>query len=192
MIRRSSKLPTYLTQSEIRQLFAAISNPRDRALFAVAYEYALRVGEIVLLDRDDIDLERGRIRIRRLKGGLSGERPIFRSLLPLLRQYLESRRDKRDALFVGLQGGLKKRRIQDLFRFYATEADLPADRRHVHVLRHSAAVHVLDAGEDIDFARDHLGHRSIQSTMTYAQISDTRRHRTMRRLERSREFSIPS
>jgi hypothetical protein len=81
---------------------------------------------------------------------------------------------------------------QDLFRFYALEADLPADRRHVHVLRHSAAAHVLDAGEDIDFARDHLGHRSIQSTMTYAQISDSRRHRTMRRLERSPQFPIPS
>jgi integrase len=87
-------------------------------------------------------------------------------LLPLLGQYLESRTDDVDALFVGLQGRLKKRRIQELFRFYATEADLPADRRHVHVLRHSAAVHVLDAGEDIDFAGDHLGHRSIQSTMT--------------------------
>ena len=74
----------------------------------------------------------------------------------------------------------------------ATEANLPANRRHVQVLRHSAAVHVLDAGEDIDFARDHLGHRSIQSTMTYAQISDARRNRKMRRLERSREFPIPS
>jgi hypothetical protein len=51
---------------------------------------------------------------------------------------------------------------------------------------------VLDAGEDIDFARDHLGHRSIQSTMTYAQLSDSRRHRTMRRLERSRDFPLPS
>src|SRR5262249_7490025 len=79
---------------------------------------------------------------------------IFRSLLPLLRQHLESRRDKGQALFTGLQGRLKKRRIQELFRFYATEADLPPDRRHVHVLRHSAAVHVLDAGEDIDFARE--------------------------------------
>src|SRR5690348_7433149 len=114
----------------------------------------------------------GRIRIRRLKGGLSGERPIFRNLLPLVRQYVESRRDNAEALFTGLRGRLKKRRIQELFRFYATEAGLPADRRHIHVLRHSAAVHVLDAGEDIDFARDHLGHRSIQSTMTYAQISD--------------------
>jgi integrase len=76
--------------------------------------------------------------------------------------------------------------------FAAIEADLPADRRHFHVLRHSAAVHVLDAGEDIDFARDHLGHRSIQSTMTYAQVSDARRNRKIRRLERSREFRIPS
>jgi hypothetical protein len=66
----------------------------------------------VFLNRDDIDLERGRIRIRRLKGGLSGERPIFRNLLPLLCQYLESRKDNNEALFVGLQGRLKKRRIQ--------------------------------------------------------------------------------
>jgi integrase len=77
MIARS-RLPSYLTQRQVRQLFATISNPRDRALFSLAYAYGLRVGEIVLLDRDDIDLERGRIRIRRLKGGLSGERPIFR------------------------------------------------------------------------------------------------------------------
>ena len=130
-----SGLPSYLTQKQVQQLFASISSPRDRTLFAVAYAYGLRVGEIVLLDRNDIDLERGRIRITRLKGGLSGERPIFRNLLPLLRQYLETRKDREAALFVGLQGRLKKRRIQELFRVYATKADLPADRRHVHVLR---------------------------------------------------------
>jgi integrase/recombinase XerD len=191
VIRRSN-LPKYLTQGEIRALFAAISNLRDRALFAVTYAYGLRVGEIVILDRQDVDVERVRIRIRRLKNGLSGERPIFRNVLDLLRHYLETRADGEAALFVGLQGRLRKRRIQQLFRFYAIEAGLPADRRHVHVLRHSAAVHVLDAGEGIDFARDHLGHRSIQSTLVYGQISDARRNRTMRRLERSREFPIPS
>jgi len=96
------------------------------------------------------------------------------------------------ALVVGRQGRLKRRQIQNLFRRYATEAALPPNHRHVHALRHSVAVHVLDAGEDIDFARDHLGHRSIQSTMTYAQLSDARRHRTMRRLEKSRAFPLPS
>jgi len=191
VIRRSN-LPSYLTQAEIRALFAAISNLRDRTLFALAYSYGLRVGEIVLLDRNNVDLERGRIRIRRLKGGLSGERPIFRNLLNLLRQHLESHSDSEPALFVGRQGRLRKRQIQNLFRRYAAEAALPNDRRHVHVLRHSVAVHLLDSGENVDFARDHLGHRAIESTLVYAQISDSRRHRAMRRLERSREFPIPS
>jgi integrase len=79
---RSSSLPTYLTQSEVRTFFATISNPRDRLLFGLAYAFALRVGEIELLDREDLDLERERIRIHRLKGGLSGERLARASLTP--------------------------------------------------------------------------------------------------------------
>jgi acyl-coenzyme A synthetase/AMP-(fatty) acid ligase len=131
-----------------------------------------------------------------------GQHPAVRQVVVVAREhapgdkplsaYLASRKDAEEALFVGRQGRLKKRQIQDLFRRYAVEAALPADRRHVHVLRHSVAVHVLDAGEDIHFARDHLGHKSIQSTMTYAQISDSRRNRALRRLEKSREFPIPS
>jgi len=66
-----ARSPKYLTQAEVRAFFGAISIPRDRALFALIYSYGLRVGEAVLLDRDEVDLERERIRIRRLKGGLS-------------------------------------------------------------------------------------------------------------------------
>jgi site-specific recombinase XerD len=63
----------------------------------------------------------------------------------------------------------------------------------VHVLRHSVAVHVLNAGEEIDLARDHLRHKSIESTMIYAQVSHHRRNRALRRLERSRpDFPLPS
>lgn len=191
MIRRST-LPSYLTQAEVRSLFAGISKVRDRALFAVVYGYGLRAGEAALLNREDVDLVRRRIRIRRLKGGLPGERPIFRSLCRLLRRYLASRHDRGEALFVGRQGRLGKRRIQQLFRLYAAKAALPPNRRHVHVLRHSVAVHLLDAGEEIDFARDHLGHRSIESTLIYAQVSNSRRHRAIRRLEKSRDFPLPS
>src|SRR5262245_57036313 len=63
MIVRSG-LPSYLTQRQVQQLFATITKLRDRALFSLAYAYGLRVGEIVLLNRDDIDLERARIRIK--------------------------------------------------------------------------------------------------------------------------------
>jgi hypothetical protein len=81
--------------------------------------------------------------------GRAADLPKFASVAP---RHLVSRTDDEDPLFVGLRGRLKKRRIQDLFRHYATKAALPAERRHVRVLRHSAAVHVLDAGEDLDLA----------------------------------------
>ena len=61
MIRRSSSLPRYLTQNQIHSLFGTILSLRDRALFGLVYGYGLRVGEVVLLDRSDIDLERQRI-----------------------------------------------------------------------------------------------------------------------------------
>jgi len=105
-----------------------------------------------------------------------------------LREYLASRRDDDPALFVGRQGRLGIRQIQALFRRYATLANLLPAHRHVHLLHHSIATHLLDAGEAIDFVKDHLGHRSIESTLIYARTSDRRRTLAIRRLERSLEI----
>jgi integrase/recombinase XerC len=187
MIVRSG-LPSYLSQQQVRQLLGVITNLRDRALFTTIYLYGLRVSEASSLDRADLDLDRKKIRILRAKNGIPGEKPIFKSLVPLLRDYLASRADDDPALFVGRQGRLGSRQIQALFRRYATLANLPLAHRHVHLMRHSIATHLLDAGESIDFVQDHLGHRSIESTLVYARISDQRRTRAIRRLERSLEI----
>ena len=55
------RLPRYLTQDEVRLFFKVVSGPRDRALFALLYLYGLRVAEVALLTRGDIDLSRARI-----------------------------------------------------------------------------------------------------------------------------------
>jgi integrase len=145
-----SGLPTYLSRQQVRQLLALITSARDKALFTLIYFYGLRVSEATSLDRDDVDLDRQKIRILRAKNGIPGEKPLFRGLVPLLRDYLASRFDADPALFVGRQGRLKKRQIQALFRRYATLAHLPLAHRHVHLMRHSIATHLLDAGEPID------------------------------------------
>ena len=181
-------LPTYLSQQQIRQLLAAITSVRDKALFSLIYLYGLRVSEASSLDRSDLDLERQKIRIARAKNGIPGEKPLFRSLVPLLRDYIASRSDADSALFLGRQGRLGVRQIQALFRHYASLAALPPAHRHVHLLRHSIATHLLDAGEGIDFVKGHLGHRTIESTLVYARISDRRRARAIRRLERTLEI----
>jgi integrase/recombinase XerD len=53
----------------------------------------------------------------------------------------------------------------------------------VHSLRHSIAVHILDAGEDIAYVQDHLGHKNIRNTQIYAKILTAKRETVMRRLE---------
>src|SRR5713101_7702618 len=100
-------LPRYLTQEEVKQLFAVIPSPRDRALFALIYHYGLRVEEATLLTLEDVDLKNLHIRLHRLKNGVSGEKPLWRHAAKLLRAYLRVRQDAGHWLFTGRQGPLK-------------------------------------------------------------------------------------
>lgn len=185
----------YLTREETVRFFGAITDPRDRALFATIYHYGLRVSEATLLELADVDLERGRIRVRRVKNGIGGERPLLASTARCLREYLAVRkpaagRPRPTALFTGRQGGLGRQRIEQLFRRYAEEARLGAEFS-VHCLRHSIATHLLEAGLDIEYVRDHLGHVNIQNTAIYARITDRRRDLVFRKLEESPEIVKP-
>lgn len=150
-----SILPKYLTQDELQRFFKVITSPRDRALFALTYHYGLRVDEAAMLTVDDLDLKNHRIRIRRLKNGIGGEKPVWRHTAKVLRAYLRVRRNVTPYLFTGRQGPMKKRRIQDLFNGYAQTAGITG--RSIHALRHSIAVHLLEAGRGIEYVADHLG-----------------------------------
>lgn len=179
------ELPRYLTQDEVRRLFGVIDSARNRALFAILYLYGLRVGEVAFIRVEDVDLERSRIVIRRSKGGVWTERPIFSAVARLLRRYLaESPLTLDSPLFPGRSGSLRKRQIQSLFARYR---DLAGLRRALtcHGLRHAIATHLLDAGCSLEFVQDHLGHRSIRSTSIYARISDQNRLGVFQRLEAS-------
>jgi integrase len=178
----TSRLPKYLAQEELVRFFKTILSPRDRALFAVIYHYGLRVDEVTALTLADLDLKSHRIRLRRLKNGLGGEKPLWRHTAKLLRTYLRIRRDAGPYLFTGREGPVKKRQIQNLFTRYAKAAGISG--RSVHSLRHSIAVHLLDAGRGIEYVADHLGHKNIQNTRIYAQISHPLREATFRELER--------
>lgn len=174
-------LPKYLTQDELKRFFAAIDSPRDRALFGLIYHYGLRVGEALLLTVNDLNFQTHRITIRRLKHGLGGEKPLWRHAATLVRRYLRERRDVGPYLFTGRKGPLQKRQVQQLFTDYADAAGLQA--RSVHALRHSMAVHLLEAGRGIEYVADHLGHKNIQNTRIYAQITNPLREQVFRELE---------
>ena len=189
-IQENLKTIKYLTQEEVSRLFSKIHDKRDRAMFNVVYKYGLRASEVGLLKIDDIDLERRRIRIYRLKGGISGEYGIFSDTARLLKAYLKTReKDFHSALFLSRKkNAISRKTIDDLFREYARKAKLPSDKRHAHTLRHSIAVHMLDAGHTQEEVKDQLGHKYIQTTDVYAAISGRKRQQIHEKMERAREI----
>jgi site-specific recombinase XerD len=188
----TSDPPRYLTQAEVSAFFRVIVDVRDRALFALVYLYGLRVSEATRLRCKDVDLEHARIVIRRAKGGIWGLRPLFASSRALLVEYLSDNvvADPDAALFPGRNGALQKRRIQELFTRYARMAALPPDAT-CHSLRHAIATHLLDAGESLEFVKEHLGHRKLENTAIYARVSNPARDRAFARLEKSHAIVHP-
>ena len=79
--------------------------------------------------------------------------------------------------------------IYHLFRKYARKAGILPEKRFVHILRHSIAVHLLNAGWDISDVQDWLGHKDIKNTSIYGKISNKRREIQFQRLLKSKEIA---
>jgi integrase/recombinase XerC len=156
------------------------------------YHHGLRVGEVLLLRREDVDFARGRLMVRRLKGGAWSEQILFDATASILRRYLATVKPlPEEPLFPGRDGPLKRRRIQALFVHYRQRACLAAHFT-THSLRHSIATDLLEAGASLEFVQDHLGHQNIRSTAIYARITDRHRESLMRSFERSPWIVKPS
>jgi site-specific recombinase XerD len=168
-MRRRSPTETirFLTLDETARLFRAIgAHRRDRALFLVAYRHGLRASEVGLLRAEDLDLRSLRLMVHRLKGSHSGAHPLQTDEAKAIRAWLRARpQPPAPVLFPSNRGDPIARRTLDwLMKKYGAMADLPPVKRHFHCLKHSIATHLLEAGADLRFVQDWLGHSNIPRT----------------------------
>jgi len=156
----------YLSQDELKRLFKAIDKKRDRAIFLIAYRHGLRASEVGMIRMEDVDLSQGRIRIERLKNSLGGEHPLQPDEMRILKAWMKKRQDTMPCLFPGARGlPIHRQTLNWLMKRYGKKANIPADKRHFHVLKHSIATHLLDAGADIRFVQYWIGHKNIMNTV---------------------------
>ena len=162
--REPSKLPEILTRAELTRRFSRTIRPKHRALLLTAYAAGLRVSEVVALQVSDIDAERGVLRVRQGKGARDRMTLLSPRLLEALRAYwrherpepwLFPSRDRRGHLCAGaakhLYAKAKKR----------AGIEKPGG---LHVLRHTFATNLLEAGVGLHTLQRLLGHKSLRST----------------------------
>jgi integrase/recombinase XerC len=166
-------LPKTLTYEEIKFLIEKEYNYkadlRDRAIIAILYSSALRVSELVGLNKQDIDFDSGFIKVLG-KGAKERYSPIGKIPMKLLKQYFASRLDNNEAVFINQ--GVKRlgvRSVQNILKKRAELANFEFNL-HPHMLRHSAASHLLQSSSDIRLTQEYLGHKHITSTQVYTHL----------------------
>jgi type 1 fimbriae regulatory protein FimB len=172
----------FLTSDELLSVLrtAHKASLRDHLLILMAYSHGLRASEAVNIKLTDI--QDGSLTIVRLKGSNKTVQPLVphrgQPLLDevkSLKEYLKVRaKDSGDVLFPSMKGGsLGRQQFYTLFNRYSTEAGMPESKRNPHILKHTAANHLVRAGLDVAFVQARLGHADIGSTMYYVTLNDT-------------------
>lgn len=170
-IKAKQAVKDIITDECIEKLRDACSTPRDLAIIDLLYSTGMRVGELVKLNRSDINFEE-RECIVFGKGGK--ERKVYFDAKAKihLQRYLEQRCDDNEALFTTLDAPYNRLKISGVeIRLRELGKTLGIGRIHPHKFRRTMATRAIDRGMPIEQVQKILGHSQIDTTMQYAIVN---------------------
>ena len=185
--RRSRTLPKALTVERVIRLIEAPdrSTPlgvRDAAILEFLYATGSRVSEAASVGLTDLDLDSATVVLsgkgskQRLVPLGSHARTAIRAYLPI-RLGLLSEEERSDVLFVNARGkGLSRQGLWEIVKRNGRLAGIEPSSLSPHVLRHSAATHMVEGGADLRTVQEMLGHASISTTQVYTRVSPDHLH----------------
>lgn len=178
-------LPKTISIAEIEELLKqpilTLEGQRDRAMLELLYATGMRVGELVSLNVDDVNLNDGFVRCLGKKGKKRNI-PMQRKAISALSDYLEEARPyllgehKEDALFLNRRGQrLTRQGFWFNLKNYAQKAGLEVEITP-RILRHSVATHLLHSGKKLKELQELLGHANISTTQVYSHVTSDYAH----------------
>ncbi|MBD3349384.1 MAG: tyrosine recombinase XerC [Candidatus Eisenbacteria bacterium] len=178
--RPEKRLPSFLRRREVERLFAGDGGSserelRDRAILELFYSTGIRLSELAGLSEENLDLDGRLVRVLG-KGDRERVVPVGRAAVDAVRRYLRKRTDEGRGrpLFTNARGGrLSTRGIQRIVKKRLEQVS-EARQLSPHVLRHTFATHMLDAGADLRAVQELLGHASLSSTQIYTHVTTAR------------------
>lgn len=173
----------YMDNAQLERFLRAAKEygPREHGMFLFAVAHGARASEIANLKLSDINFKTEQVHIARLKGSLDSTQNLLRvkgnSLFneaAVLKAWLDVRKPDAGEFVFNSQKSTRLDRITvyKLFKVIAQKAGLDEKLQHPHVLKHTAAMLMVRAGANAFLIRQHLGHRSFDSTLAYVNPSD--------------------
>ncbi len=169
--RKSSRLPKVIDKNNVEKLLKSITNKKHQIALTLIYELGLRSGELINLKLKDINGTDRTVIIRQAKGAKDRILPISEKMLIKLRNYYTICKPK-TYLIEGEHQGMpySQRSLSAVFRQNCDRV-FGKGSFVTHSLRHSFATHNMDAGVDLRFIQEMLGHKSSKTTEIYTHVS---------------------
>ncbi len=168
----------YLTEAEVERLMAAARKNRwghrDATMILVAYRHGLRASELVDLRWDQVDFRTATLHVRRVKQGTASTHPILGEELRALRRHQREQEPKSAFVFTSERGApFTTAGFARMVERMGAEAKLGL-KVHPHMLRHACGYALANRGHDTRALQAYLGHKNIQHTVRYTELSPTR------------------
>jgi integrase/recombinase XerD len=155
---------------ELINIFKGLKNLKHKCMICLFYLAGIRRKELLNLKTEDIDYERKTISIQKGKGDKTRISLLSDISVKLLKEYIEEYKPK-EYLFEGQKGGkYSAGSIWKIFDRLKSQAEIDK-KGSVHMLRHTFATSLLEAGTDIRYIQALLGHSSIKTTEIYTHVS---------------------
>jgi integrase len=175
---RDLRTREYLTEGEVERLIKAAKGNRyglrDSTMVLVAYRHGLRASELVDLRWEQVEFKTGTLHVRRVKQGTPSTHSILGDELRALRRLQREQAPKSPFVFISERDSpFTTAGFARMVERAGTETKL-GFKAHPHMLRHACGYALANKGHDTRALQAYLGHKNIQHTVRYTELSPTR------------------
>ena len=175
--KAAKRLPVFVEQGDMAELFGEVRFPEDwegwtdRLLLALLYHTGMRLSELIQLKEGQVDAGNRTIKVLG-KGNKERVIPVSAGLMEAVRGYMEKKRSlfewvDKEVLLVGKKGKkLYAKYVYRAVRDYLGRVTT-IEKKSPHVLRHTFATHLMNAGAELNSVKELLGHASLAATQVY-------------------------
>ena len=167
----------YLTEKEVERLMKAAGDNRhghrDSTMVLLAFRHGLRASELCSLRWEQVDLVHARLHVSRVKNGIDSVHPITGSELRALRRLQREQESGRYVFMSEREAPMSGVGFRRMIRRLGKTAKMPFSV-HPHMLRHACGYKLANDGHDTRALQHYLGHKNIQHTVRYTELSPDR------------------